>query len=609
MGRSGIYLRSLPITLAVLALSAMLAIVAWGLAGNLDHGRERARFEGHVRDAAATIKQRMEAYILALRSGERFISTVGPFTREQWRTFVNAPGLRRDYPGIQGIGFSVRLDDAAQISRLRERLLAEGLPALRIRPPERRSEYHAIIYLEPFDWRNQRAYGYDMFTEPVRRRAMERARDSGRPALSGKVRLVQETAVQPQPGFLVYFPVYRPGMDQGSVQDRRKALLGYVYSPFRAGDFFTAVLGGRLPKEIDFELFDGPDPSSGSLLHDHDPGHVSPALDPGTSFLPYLSTTMPVAIAGHRWTLQANALPAFGSRNPDLPLVVLLAGGIVSVLLAAIALILATGRDRALALAAEMTADLKRADRLKDDFLSVVSHELRTPLNYITGFASVLGDGIAGPLTSRQRDYVQKVLDGARRMLALVNNLLDISLMVAGKLELAKVPFDLGGLVKETVATFEVLAADRGLTLHADTRGLSREVVGDAPRVMQVLTNLVGNAIKYTPRGGCVTLVAADGGGFVRVEVRDDGPGITAEDLPRLFTRFGRVDMSATREAGGIGLGLAISKEIVEAHGGQIGVESRPGAGSTFWFTLPIAGGGEALGIGALRPTRIGVQE
>jgi signal transduction histidine kinase len=230
---------------------------------------------------------------------------------------------------------------------------------------------------------------------------------------------------------------------------------------------------------------------------------------------------------------------------------------------------------------------LRTVDRYKDEFLSVISHELRTPLNFIVGFASLLDDEAAGALNQRQHEFVGKILNGADRMLILVNDLLDFAKIKAGRLDLACVPTPYRDLLQEVVDTMTPLAQDKGqsLELHADVPGL---VNIDGPRIMQVVTNLVSNAIKFTGHGGRVTINAYEAAGDLVTQVTDTGVGIAAEELPKLFQRFQQVDMSATRQAGGTGLGLAISKALVEAHGGQINVVSEPGKGSTFYFTIPL---------------------
>ena len=240
-------------------------------------------------------------------------------------------------------------------------------------------------------------------------------------------------------------------------------------------------------------------------------------------------------------------------------------------------------RTRELRLALE---ELQETDRYKDEFLSVVSHELRTPLNFIIGFASSLEDGVGGDLTDRQLAMVSPILVGADRMLELVNNLLDMSLLTADKFTVSPTPEPYEPLVERALDGLRSLAQSKGVTLTQDLC-VPGQVLLDEQRTLQVLNNLVGNALKFTKPGGHVVVKAFLRDGELVTEVQDTGVGIPLDDQPRLFQRLKQVDMSATREYGGAGLGLSISKGIVEAHGGQIGVRSESGVGSTFWFVLP----------------------
>ncbi|MDB5095983.1 MAG: multi-sensor signal transduction histidine kinase [Cyanobacteria bacterium RYN_339] len=235
----------------------------------------------------------------------------------------------------------------------------------------------------------------------------------------------------------------------------------------------------------------------------------------------------------------------------------------------------------------QVTEALRNADIYKDEFLAVISHELRTPLNFITGFASVMEDEVSGPLNPVQRVQIGKILQGADRMLLLVEDLLDIASIQAGKTELQRELTPYGPLVSETMAALSRMAEARGVTLETAV-DVAHPIPLDGPRVVQIITNLVGNALKFTPAGGKVCVRAFVAGSELVTEVEDTGCGIPGADLERVFQKFQQVDMSSTRIVGGTGLGLAISKALVEAHGGRIDVTSELGAGTTFRFLLPL---------------------
>lgn len=230
---------------------------------------------------------------------------------------------------------------------------------------------------------------------------------------------------------------------------------------------------------------------------------------------------------------------------------------------------------------------LRQVNQMKEQFLTILSHELRTPINAIMGFGSLLAEEVPGPLNAEQHRFLRKILGGAESLLYLVNDLLDMSRMAAGKFKLDRAPMRLEDTLANVLETLEPLAGAKQQTLIADVPPELPGIVADAQRVGQVVMNLVGNAIKYTPAGGTIQAAIRREGNWLRCTIRDNGPGIALRDQAELFHAFFRVPAS-TAIAQGTGLGLPISKALVEAHGGEIGVDSTPGQGASFWFTLPI---------------------
>ena len=239
--------------------------------------------------------------------------------------------------------------------------------------------------------------------------------------------------------------------------------------------------------------------------------------------------------------------------------------------------------------------EAERANRAKSDFLSRMSHELRTPLNAVLGFAQLLESDAEDPLSLLQHARVLELLRGGRHLLALINEVLDLSRIEAGALHLQLVPVSLGGLVGECLRMIHPMAEERGITLHVlPPRGAAEEgsdaVLADPTRLKQVLLNLLSNAVKYNRDGGRVQLSwrAAEAGGAVRIEVLDSGPGLSPPQQERLFQAFERLDAEGSAIEGA-GIGLALSKWLVNLMRGEIGVDSAPGCGSTFWVQLESA--------------------
>jgi signal transduction histidine kinase len=245
-------------------------------------------------------------------------------------------------------------------------------------------------------------------------------------------------------------------------------------------------------------------------------------------------------------------------------------------------------RTHELALANER---LKELDRMKSDFVSHVSHELRTPLTAIKGAVDLVLREVAGPLTEKQIHYLTRVRSNTQHLAGLINDLLDLSKIESGKIELKSRRVSLGGLVHEVVEALRPVAAEKVIALETTFHEPSILVWADRDKINQVLMNLIGNALKFTPVQGRVTVSASrNGGESVQVSVSDTGPGVPPEEKEKIFAKFYRVAEVNGENSKGTGLGLAIAKALVELHGGKIWVESEEGHGSTFYFTLPVSG-------------------
>ena len=231
----------------------------------------------------------------------------------------------------------------------------------------------------------------------------------------------------------------------------------------------------------------------------------------------------------------------------------------------------------------------RELDKMKTDFISVVSHELRTPLTSIKGYTDLLLSRAAGEMTELQHEFLGIIQTSTTRLANLINDILDISRIESGRIEIKQEPVDYRKIVADVLLLMRAPADERQIVLEADIPESMPPVCGDADKVTQVLTNLVGNALKYTPPGGRVSItLEIAGDASVTTCVADTGIGISPDDQKKLFQKFFRADNSSTREAGGTGLGLVIAKTIVELMGGAIWVDSEAGRGSRFYFTLPL---------------------
>jgi signal transduction histidine kinase len=685
-------------------------IVTFGVTYLAKHAidlRDRARFDNAVQTASDRIQSRLDTYVAMLLAGRGLFAANPEVTSAEFQLFVRELEIPRRYPGVQGIGFSMSVPPEELVS-VEEAMVKKGVADFRIWPDTPRDELHAIVFLEPLDRRNAAALGFDMGTEPVRHEAMTRARDSGEPAASGRVILVQEIEGETQAGFLIYAPVYRGGVVPSSVEERRARFAGHVFAPFRAGDLFTGLFGTERHPRVAFRVYDGLEANDEGLLHDTD------VTGDAKGYAPLFTSTDRVVVGGRAWTVVFRTRPAFDeSSSRALVPWVFFAGLVMSGLLfalwraqsnarsdaeaqrnnlhdlfmqapAAIAILrgpelryelsnpmnqeLSGHRDLIgkpvaealpygeaegllaiarhvyengepfvgkevrleipaqdggearviflngvyhplrgaegsvtgmMAFAYEVTEqvqarqkvealaeDLARAVRARDEFLAVAGHELKTPLAaLVLQIQSLLRIAEKAPDAppARLAERLAKSEKQIHRLERLVNELLDVSRVSSGRLTLQLDDVDLVALVGEISERFAEPLSRAGCELEVH---LPDKLVGrwDRMRLDQVMTNLLTNAMKYGP-GKPVTVTVTQEAGSARISVRDRGIGVAEPDRARIFGRFERA--VSERHYGGLGLGLWISRQIVEGLGGSIALDSRLGEGSTFTVELP----------------------
>ncbi len=572
----------------VLAISLLLTVFSAVALDRAIYDRDWLRFRNLVQSTQDSIQDRLDTYIALLLATRGFVAAKPDLDEEDFHRYVEHLELERRYPGIQGIGFSARVvaDDLPEF----ERKARGARPEFGVWPRDPRPEYHVIRLIEPMNRRNLAALGFDGFSEPTRRAAMQRAWDSGAPSASRKVMLVQEIDPAKQAGFLIYVPLY-DDVQPGGTLDRRKALRGFVYGAFRSGDLLSGLLSNEREPRVTFEVYDGLELRADALMY------RAVFATPGGRDWGRFHTTSHVVEAGEAWTLVFNSTPWF-ERQSNRHLVPALAG--VGLLTSWILFFVTRSQVRAraqsvlseAAVEAErnnlrtLTADLQRAVRVRDDFLSIAGHELKTPLAALSlqvqGLERQAEKGAFGE-AGRLLERLQKATRHVGRLESLVGELLDVSRIAAGRLTLQLEELDLGALAGEIVERFAEQAARSGsvLSLHVVAPVIG---VWDRVRLDQVITNLVGNAIKYGA-GGPVELVVGPEADRAKLAVRDQGIGIASEDRERIFGRFERA--ASERHYGGLGLGLWISRQIVEALGGRIGFVSELGKGSVFTVELP----------------------
>jgi len=721
------------------ALAGSLALTAVAAVSLQINGRmrDRVRFVRAIDGALERIGARLETHAIIVRGVAALLTSRPGIAPEEFHAYVTQLAFPQHSPGMREVGFAqrVRRGESASVEAA---LRSRGFPGLEIWPDASGGERTAIVLLEPLDARNRSSMGYDMSTHPVRREAMERARDTGDAAVSGRFALVQETDPDRQPGFVLDVPVYAGGAVPSTVEGRREAISGWAFAPFRAGDFFAAAFNDEKEPLLTFRIYDGPSPDPARLLYDRG---LAPDADES------LVETAPLRFAGGEWTGTFTALPALRGDS-FLPVIgALLIGSAISALVFLLSIGQSQARERAeealaglhraldeqrhyeerlreesrvnsilrrlgIALAAELDPDrlaqlvvdeataltgaghgvlfdaapeplalasaeagqeslaqlsasslakacaggqpvriesaadgefgpapvrsvlvvpvnsrtgqllgclafvhsapgrftahherlaagiaaqasialdnarllrdLQEADRRKDEFLAVLGHELRNPLApVVTALEVIKRDGTS---TERQLAIIERQ---AKHMARIVDELLDVSRISRGKIELQKRRLSVREALATAADSIAAMAKVRSqkLTVHPPPAALLIEA--DPLRLDQILGNLLSNAIKYTPPGGIVDLSAQERDGQLELRVRDSGIGIPPEALETLFDPFVQVPGAKDYATGGLGIGLSLVRGLVELHGGSVRAQSEgPGKGATFTVLL-----------------------
>lgn len=778
----------------ILLLGFCFTLLVYHYFSKLTYGQDQNRFARSVQEIHDQVRLRIATSITLLRAGTGLFAASDKVDAGEFESFVQQIELDKNYPGIQGIGFSRRFSSEEKASVVAD-MQRQGVPNFQVWPEDpSRHEYTSILYLQPVTSENKLAIGFDMATEAVRRQAMERARDTGVPTASGKVTLVQEQAIpipNQQAGFLIYAPVYQKDAPISTIPERRAALVGFVYSPFRVDDFLMPVTSEE-SHDVSFQVYDGDEAESEIKLS----GSTSE-----TSNRPLFTTNEILEVAGRAWTMAYATRPSFEKNsNGYLPKYTLIIGALLSLLffavtraeirarsraeqsaenvrqsentirktlsereqaesalqdttralreadrralheyehllerIKALAQALGTARElhtifralrqfthvsvpcngffvslydpvrdmrtacygwaddeeldvsdlppmavtstgansravrtgeviitndymratkanpgvivgpdnglrpeaslavpmavmgriigtievqsyrnnvylpehvTAMSMAANLTAvaienvrllKLERtareaaeeSNRLKDEFLATVSHELRTPLTAILGWSRLLEGGTLDDSVAQQA--VETIWRNANAQAQIVDDILDVSRIITGNLYLDLHPLEVVPVVENAINVVRPTADAKGIQIETSFESTPAMISGDANRLQQVVWNLLSNAVKFTGSGGRVHVRVRQAGDAVEIVVSDTGQGVSKEFLPYVFDRFRQADSSTTRKHGGLGLGLAIARHLVEIHGGAIRAASAGvGKGARFSITLPL---------------------
>jgi signal transduction histidine kinase len=488
----------------------------------------------------------------------------------EFRAFISGLQLRERYVGVDGIGFAPRVS-APTLRTFVRSISLDGIANLKVRPEGNRREYFPAVLLEPRDADNTTTIGFDLGAEPEQLEAMNRARDLDLPAVT---ELLAPNSAAGRSGreFVLYLPIYRRGEPIDSIEERRRALVGFVFSRLSPDVIFSDSIAAATVRYLDIAIYDSSKDTDALLVRSGD----------GKGGVQW---TEKLEIGGRQWLLVASSRQSNMAPLPPEAQRTFVVGALVSLLLFA----LMRAQVRAWQTTERHAMELRAADRAKDEFLAVLSHELRTPLNVVLGWLSMLRNGSVRE--DRQAHALDIIDRNARTQAQLIDDLLEVSRILMGKMRLDKQPLSVVPAITAVVESLRPAADAKDVALHGVDAAAAETfiIAADAGRFAQIITNLVANGVKFTQPGGAVWVNVEAEGEHVKISVRDTGIGIDPEFLPYVFDRFRQADASPTRSHNGLGMGLAIVRDLVRLHGGRIDVYSAGlNQGAMFVVTLPL---------------------
>lgn len=527
------------------------------------------------------VENRMNNYESALIEARAFVKNSKKFSRKELELFIQDTEVFSRLPGLQGLGYSIMIKKEQKNQF--EKAMRKDFGTFKIWPKGFREIYSSIIVLEPQDWRNQTAMGFDMYNESTRKKAMDQATEENRAILSEKVFLVQGGERAELNGFLLFLPHYKKDAKLVTVTDRKNALLGFTYSPLRASELFGALFS-EFKMMVNVSIYSQNEDTSNHYYTFSQNGYK-----------PVLSSVKKLNLHGREWIFKFSDLPQFPRSSSSLKdFMVFTTGCLISILIYVIFHITRRQMHLAHALAIEKEKLLQREKehvQTRDDFLSIASHELKTPLTSLKLHAQIMQRAIERKDTNQFKPekisaLVHQVDEQTNRLTRLVDDMLDISRIRSGKLRIEKGLVDLNELIMDVI---DKLKPQFMNSIHELPKTIFKSNIKghwDRFRIEQVLNNLLTNAIKYGNKKPIIIKTLQENN-KAKIQVIDQGIGIAPGNLEKIFERFERAGMTA-REISGLGLGLYITNQIIKAHGGKITVKSIPEKGSTFTVELPL---------------------
>lgn len=615
-GKRVFSLAFLPLFVLVGTFAASLLL--WQDATQRAAASARRGMEHRVVQSVNRLRDRFAACERVLDMGRVLFRCSESVSRDEWATFVESLDLDRTLPGVNGVAF-VRAVPAEHLDDYLDAARSEIDPSFerRVRPGVDASaplETHYVIQYHEPAWRNASVWGLDVATHAANRVAYDLSMTSGAMRMTRAFDLGQhDKDGDPQRGLVMAIPVYE-GRSPPPPGLRRDRIKGWIALSVDA-EWFLSDWWDRAGLDAGYVLTERDRSGRKLPLHQRS--------GPGGEKAGPEILAVPMTIGGRRWELDVfqTAPMAVDDTAADMTLIL---GLVISLLLSGITWSVMHTRHRAVQLAEKMTGHLREseerqrrlaieageANRMKSLFLANMSHDVRTPMTAILGYTRLLEQELGQHTSPLVGESMTAIRRGGDHLLGLINDVLDLSKIEAGRLEFEHEPIDTADLIAGCIGIVRQIADAKHIELHASLRSpIPARIAGDPTRIRQILLNLLGNAVKFTDLGrvSFVAWAAADARGTLCFEIRDTGIGMSHDDLRRVFDPFVQADASHTRTHGGTGLGLTIARHLVVQMGGEIEVDSATGVGSRFTVRLPV----EPLGaetIADIAESRVEVQ-